>query len=262
MSCCPPDSLPYLKSDTSNSGECKQIESVEFYEVGGGSTSSGKAVLILSDVWGWDSGRVRALADHFSKELDALVVIPKLLSEPAFEGGTSGDALPPDFDMPGRRVEFVEWMKTSHPFSKQEPNLQSLVTYLDSKCSKMYVIGICWGAYCAYKLGGIESLRSKCVAMATPHPSVGAAEGLFGEETLDVVKANPIPALFLPAGNDSDDYRDPGGTILMNAAKGSEVCDFPAMKHGFFTRGNADDDAVAKDVQKAVEAIVAFFLKF
>lgn len=260
MSCCPEDSLPYLKSDTANIGTQRSHGKCEFYEVG--NSSSGKAVLVLSDVWGWQSGRVRALADHFSIALESLAVIPKLLSEPAFEGGTNGDALPPDFDMTGRRGEFAYWMKTSHPFSTQEPTLRKMMSYLDSKgITKIYMIGVCWGAYCAFKLGGEEDLRGKCVAIATPHPSVGAAKGIFGEETLDVVKACPIPALLMPAGNDPDDYR-PGGDIFVNAAKGSEVVDFPAMQHGFFTRGDASHEAVAEDVQRAVEAIAGFFKKF
>ena len=177
-------------------------------------------------------------------------MIPKL-SQPAFEQGTNGDALPPDFDMAGRRDEFANWMKTNHPFSAQEPNLNKMMSYLDSRgVTKMFVIGICWGAYCAYKLGGVYSLRSKCIAIAAPHPSIGAAKlSFFGEETVDVVMACNY-TLFLPAGNDPDDYR-PGGEIYVNAAKGSETLDFPAMQHGFFTRGDASDVAVGKDVQRA-----------
>ena len=59
MSCCPDDSLPFLKCDNTNMGTEKAESDLEFYEVG--SSSSERSILVISDVWGWDSGRVRAL---------------------------------------------------------------------------------------------------------------------------------------------------------------------------------------------------------
>lgn len=44
---------------------------------------------MVPDVWGWDSGRIRALAD-FCAEKGYFTVIPKL-STPPLEGGTDGD---------------------------------------------------------------------------------------------------------------------------------------------------------------------------
>ena len=76
-----------------------------------GKARGNKAIIFVSDVWGWDSGRVnmiqsvciqpnasitttctrqvRLLADHFA-EAGYYCVVPKLLNEPAFEGGTDG----------------------------------------------------------------------------------------------------------------------------------------------------------------------------
>ena len=258
--CCPSNSLPYLRNDVSNEGECKIHNDLHFYEVGNESSSC--AVLIIPDVWGWNTGRVRVIADYMSKTMNSLVVIPKLLVPP-FEGGTDGDALPPDFDMGSRGSEFKEYMKT-HPFSSQQPKLQKMVDYLGTKkLEKMFVIGVCWGGYCATEMLGVESLRTTVpvVAAASPHPSVGIAKGFYGIETLDVVKACPVPFLYLPAGNDPDDYRE-GGDILAAAAKGSECLDFPSMSHGFFTRGDTSDPTVAKDGERAVNAIKEYFEKF
>jgi dienelactone hydrolase len=44
-------------------------------------------------VYGWNGGRIRAIADDYAAA-GYLVIIPQLL-QPAFEGGTDGDGLPP-----------------------------------------------------------------------------------------------------------------------------------------------------------------------
>ena len=51
------------------------------------------ALLLCPDVWGWNGGRMRAIADSLAKEGYA-VAVPKLLT-PASNGGTDGDALSP-----------------------------------------------------------------------------------------------------------------------------------------------------------------------
>ena len=40
--------------------------------------SSGRAILICPDIWGWDSGRLRNIADHLA-DAGYLVVVPKIL---------------------------------------------------------------------------------------------------------------------------------------------------------------------------------------
>jgi dienelactone hydrolase len=55
----------------------------------GSAAESKKAILIIPDVWGWNSGRTRHIADMFA-EGGYLAVVPKLMI-PALEGGTDGD---------------------------------------------------------------------------------------------------------------------------------------------------------------------------
>ena len=97
--CCPAGSLPYLSSSYEPTG------TIETVSIPGGGTlelycppapagdCSGKAILALPDVWGWNGGRMRAIADSLAKEGYA-VAVPKLLT-PASNGGTDGDALSP-----------------------------------------------------------------------------------------------------------------------------------------------------------------------
>ena len=97
MSCCPPSALPYLAAKPATKGSKKAVDGVEFYETG---AQSKAAVILFPDVWGWDSGRTRALADAFAEQ-GYRTYVPKVL-QPAHEGGTDGDGLPPDFDLGSR----------------------------------------------------------------------------------------------------------------------------------------------------------------
>ena len=58
---------------------------VDYYESG---TGTKEAILIIPDVWGYNSGRTRSIADMLAAE-GYYVVVPKLLT-PCLEGGTDG----------------------------------------------------------------------------------------------------------------------------------------------------------------------------
>jgi len=108
MACCPPEALPYLVAEPATTGKKESVEGVEFYVSGPSGASA--AILLFPDVWGWDSGRTRALADAFAEE-GYRVYVPKLL-QPPLEGGTDGDGLPPTFDLQARGADFLPWIKT------------------------------------------------------------------------------------------------------------------------------------------------------
>jgi len=62
MTCCPPGSIPYLEADYALRGE-KSVTTdglVEFYGIG---DDVQKAIVIFNEPFGWNSGRVRVLAD-------------------------------------------------------------------------------------------------------------------------------------------------------------------------------------------------------
>lgn len=257
MSCCPPDSLPYLQSDGTSKGAKNKVEDVEFFECNAGAE---KKLLLIPDVWGWDSGRIRLLADHFAEAEGFHVVIPKLLASPPFEGGTDGDALPPSFDMANRQPDFLAWVK-EQPFTMQEPLVKSMMNYLrkDNADAKIYLIGCCWGAYIVAEMCGSDELSANVVKGVGIHPSVGIA-GIYGKNDEEIVKAMKAPVLWAPTKSDPDDYRS-SGKLLTASPEGSDFVDFPTVTHGFFTRGDSKDEEVAKNVEKAIADILAFFEK-
>jgi dienelactone hydrolase len=89
MSCCPPNAHKYLAPDYKFVGRTDTLpDGVEFYRTGDPSKTK-KALLIIPDIFGWNGGRTRNVADYFA-EIGYYTVIPKLLI-PAVDGGTDGD---------------------------------------------------------------------------------------------------------------------------------------------------------------------------
>ena len=88
MSCCPPNAEKYLAPNYATTGSTLTLPNGhELYH--SGSVDSKHAVLIIPDVYGWNGGRTRNIADWFA-EAGYYAVVPKLMV-PALQGGTDGD---------------------------------------------------------------------------------------------------------------------------------------------------------------------------
>ena len=152
MSCCPPSALPYLAAKPANSGSKKAIDGVEFYETG---AQSKAAIILFPDVWGWDSGRTRALADAFAEQ-GYRTYVPKVL-QPAFQGGTDGDGLPPDFDLGSRMEEFMGWVKTVK-WDGIDSKVNALLAYAKAEgATSLGVVGCCWGGWACFETSAMTT---------------------------------------------------------------------------------------------------------
>ena len=124
-------------------GRCRAME---LYEAPPPETPKA-ALLVCPDVWGWNGGRVRAIADSLAAE-GYFVVVGKFLSTPALDGGTDGDALPPGgaFSM--------DWIK-NFPWSSQQSKVHNALAYCKTRVAalapsltcKFGVVGFCYGGH-------------------------------------------------------------------------------------------------------------------
>lgn len=89
MSCCPPNAEKYLAPDYSAIGTCHRLDDgVEYYATG---TPNKNGILLIPDIFGWNGGRTRNIADYLAQQ-GYYVTIPKLLSPAPPSGeGTDGD---------------------------------------------------------------------------------------------------------------------------------------------------------------------------
>lgn len=254
MSCCPPGSVPYLAASHSQAGTIETISGAEFYAVGSSSAKVG--VLIAPDIFGWSSGRTRSIADHLAQTHNAYVVIPKFLSPP-FEGGTDGDGLPANFDWATRMGDVRPWMQgLSWEASLRAVAMATLGHMIAAGVEKIGLLGFCWGGWVCAKLLADSDMPEQVVCAISPHPSVLRAEEQRGGDGLDLASKARRPFLLMPAGND-EGYR-PGDVFfeaLKTAQPGSEVADFPEMKHGWVPRGELEDPAVKRDAELAITIV-------
>jgi hypothetical protein len=140
MSCCPPGAAAFLSSDGNHVG-CKiKHGATEMYFTGPSASACG--VVLIPDIWGWDSGRTRNIADTLACNGWAVVsapftrcshiltrhrsflipythspqVIPKLLT-PVYPGGdgTDGDGMAPNQKPTDDFAGFCAWLRQFPP---------------------------------------------------------------------------------------------------------------------------------------------------
>ena len=252
MSCCPPDSLPYLASDYNHSGAV-----VEFTGAAGAAYVSGadseRGLIVVPDIYGWNGGRTRNIADWFAKA-GYLVAVPKIL-DPPLNGGTDGDGCPPDYKPD---ATFMPWMQTYSWAESFKPKIAATRDYLVSRgVKKIVMIGFCFGGLVVAKTLVDPDLGDIFVGGASPHPSIQLEQFAYGGSIEDLCAAVTKPMLILPASSDSPDY-DKGGKWC---GAGWESIRFPDMFHGWVPRGDVNDPKQAEAIIAALEHMSTFFAK-
>lgn len=285
MACCPPSALPYLAAQPVNNGSKKSIEGVEFYETGAASKA---AIILFPDVWGWDSGRTRALADAFADQ-GYRTYVPKVL-QPAHKGGTDGDGLPPAFDLATQGEEFMGWI-TTVKWEAIEKQVRALLAYAKAEGATSFgVVGCCWGGWPCFETSAMTT--GLCPAsVVRPSPSVAAMAwdrtpsltrhtthcisradvkcGVIFHPSCQIVGAHggdPValagkvqaPHYFMPAGGDDPALYGPEGSLVKACPAGSKQNSFTAMAHGWTSRGGASDLAVAEAIKLAMTEAIAY----
>eukprot|EP00928_Gymnodinium_smaydae_P078799 TRINITY_DN62873_c0_g1_i1.p2 TRINITY_DN62873_c0_g1~~TRINITY_DN62873_c0_g1_i1.p2 ORF type:complete len:415 (-),score=101.29 TRINITY_DN62873_c0_g1_i1:145-1389(-) len=261
-SCCPPGSAPYLAADHKDEGTVRSVDDVPFYQVGSGE----RGLLLLPDIWGWNGGRTRALADEFAKK-GLSVWVPKLLTP--VEGGTDGDALPPTFDIGKRGGELGALFGGDWHSSKTTPKVLKVIGSMKNVgIKKMGILGVCYGAWIANCVANDPPKGIDLVGCASAHPSIHL-EGGFGDgDPAALAARSTVPFALFPCGEvgsngaDPDIYDSPDGALYKALEKkhaGKNVTKrFTAMRHGFFTRGSYSGipDALNAGTGDAVKAAV------
>jgi len=253
-SCCPPGSLPYLAATYEATGTVVTENGCDFY-ITSKSPEPKSAIILCPDIWGWNGGRIRAVADHFANSY--LVVIPKLLN-PVFEGGTDGDAMSPSsaFNM--------DWIK-QFPWTVQKPKLDTALKLCKDKgIAKIAVLGFCYGGHPASWASSENPDLIVCGAVF--HPSMQLETFAFGGNMLDLMKTVKCPFLIAPAGGDLPMFAEDGefGEALKSSVKGGECVwkVYAEMTHGWSCRGDIADEKIKRDCEAVMKDTTEFFAKY
>jgi len=237
MACCPKDALGKLGTGGYvDKGKVEKVDNLELYVVGTGP----KCVIWNYDIFGFDSGRTRQTADLFA-EAGYMVIIPD------FYRGTWRDPTAADV---------VQFIKDETNWDKLKKDLEGIVLpFAKSKgASSLGALGTCWGSYMVVR----ECAYAQFKAGVSWHPSHPPLIGLLGEDEKAMLGSISCPQLFMPAGADAESCKAGGLGEQVLGGK-LKITEFSEMQHGWTVRGDMTDQAVARDVTKAIQETLDFF---
>ncbi|XVF64985.1 hypothetical protein PTKIN_Ptkin09bG0210500 [Pterospermum kingtungense] len=213
-------------------------------EVGGLTTNvtgpphSRLAILLISDVFGYEAPNLRKLADKVAAAGYFVVV-------PDFFYGDPVDLSNPQFNR-------EEWRKV-HNTEKGFEDAKPVIAALRSKgVSAIGAAGFCWGGKVVVKLASSDDIQAAVVL----HP------GTMTEDEINEVKV-PIAILGAEIDNASppEQLKQFGEMLSTKSEFDSSVKIFPAVAHGWTVRYNVEDESAVKSAEEAHEEMLNWFVK-
>ncbi|KAK7264536.1 hypothetical protein RJT34_32145 [Clitoria ternatea] len=231
--CC---SNPPVLNPTGGAGHVEKLAGLDSYLTG--SPHSNLALLLISDVYGYEAPNLRNLADKIAAA-GYFVVVPDFFYGDPYNPGNADRPLP-------------VWLK-DHGTDKAFEETKSLLEALKSKgVSAIGAAGFCWGAKVV-----VELAKSKLIQAAVLlHPSF---------VSLDDIKAVDVPIAVL--GAEIDKMSPPELLAqfeqVLNAKPGvdSYVKIFPKVSHGWSVRYNIEDAEAVKAAEEAHQDLTDWFTK-
>ncbi|GAV60901.1 DLH domain-containing protein [Cephalotus follicularis] len=201
---------------------------------------SNLAILLISDVFGYEAPNLRKLADRVAAD-GFLVVVPDF-----FYGDPIVDFSNPQFDRDA-------WRKL-HNTDKGYEYAKSVIAALKAKgVSAIGVAGFCWGGKVAVQLAGTEDIQAAVLL----HPS---------RITADDMKAVKVPISILGAeidhGTPPEELKDYGDMLSAKSEFDSFVKIFPGVSHGWTMRYKDDDEFSIKSAEEAHLDMLNWFVKY
>ncbi|XP_020103294.1 endo-1,3;1,4-beta-D-glucanase-like [Ananas comosus] len=204
-----------------------------------GSPDSKLAVLLISDVYGFEAPNLRKIADKVAAS-GYFVVVPDFFH---------GDP----FSLSNAERPFQAWIQ-SHTTDKGFEEAKLVVAALKAKgISAIGAVGYCWGAKVVVELAKAGEIQAAVLL----HPSF---------VTVDDFKEVKCPIAIL--GAESDHLSPPElvkqfGEVLSARAEGDYfVKIFPGVAHGWSVRYRTDDAPAVKSAEEAQSDTLAWLTKY
>ena len=179
-----PDFTPFVAKSYVPKGKIVSVEGIDFYEINPTiPVNRGAAVIILPEYWGWNSGRIRNIADLTSKS-GFQVVIPKLLIPP-IDGGNDGDGFPADLIFTQRYGDVYPFLRAM-TWEVLKPRVDALISHLrKSGVNKIGLVGFSWGTWVG---SNIAAEYPEVACFAAIHPEIHIAfEQYHGGEATELM---------------------------------------------------------------------------
>ncbi|XP_058212287.1 endo-1,3;1,4-beta-D-glucanase-like [Rhododendron vialii] len=231
---------PPILSSTSGLGSVQELGGLKTYVTG--PQDSNLAILLISDVFGYEAPKLRKLADKVSAN-GFLVVVPDFFY---------GDPVDPvDLDNPKRDRE--AWRK-AHGHDKGCEDAKTVISALRSKgVTSVGAAGFCWGGVVVVKLASSDYIQAGVVL----HP------GRITEDEINEVKC-PISILGAEIDNASppEQMKHFGEILSTRPGVDSFVKIFPGVNHGWSVRYDDDNESAVKSAEESHEDMLNWFTKY
>lgn len=233
--CC--DNPPALSSTAGEGRVVDDLGGLKAYTVG--SPDSKLAVLLISDIFGFEAPNLRKIADKVAAS-GFFVVVPDFLY---------GD--PYVLDNTERPVSV--WIQ-SHKPDKGYEDAKSVIAALKGRgIAAVGAAGYCWGAKVVVELAKTDDIQAAVML----HPS------FFTVDDANDVKC-PIAVL----GAERDHMSPPElvkkfeETLIAKSRVDTFVKIFPGVTHGWAVRYKEDDDFAVKSAEEAFQDMLGWFVKY
>ncbi|GLT47494.1 hypothetical protein SLA2020_211890 [Shorea laevis] len=227
---------PPSKTTTCGAGYVEEFAGLNTYITG--PPDSKRAILLISDVFGYEAPNLRKLADKVSA-VGYLVVVPDFFY---------GD--PANFDNP--QFDREAWRKV-HNTDKGYEDAKPVIAALRSKgVTAIGVAGFCWGGKVLVNLASSDDIQAAVIL----HP---------GRITDDEIKEVKVPTALLGAEIDNatppEQMKHFGEILSTKSEFDSFVKIFPGVSHGWTVRYNVEDESAVKSAEEAHEDMMNWFAK-
>lgn len=203
-----------------------------------GPSDSKLAVVLISDVFGFEAPNLRTIADKVAAS-GFVVVVPDLLN---------GDSFSPD----NAEKPFPVWIQSHSPDQAYEL-VKPVIAALKSKgISAIGAAGLCWGAKVVVQLAKSAEIQTAVLL----HPSFVTVEDIKEAKCSIAILGAEIDHISPPALIKQFEE-------VMSAKTGVDrfVKIFPGVAHGWSVRYKLEDEQAVKAAEEAHQDMLAWFVK-
>ncbi|GAV78724.1 DLH domain-containing protein [Cephalotus follicularis] len=228
---------PPALSSSSGAGSVEEIGGLKAYVTG--PSVSKRAIVLISDIFGYEAPNLRKLADKVAAA-GYYVVVPDFFYGDPYVPENSDKPLP-------------VWIKF-HGTDKGSEDAKPVITALRSKCiSAIGAAGFCWGAKVVVELAKSDWIQAAVLL----HPSL---------VTVDDIKELNAPIAVL--GAEVDKISPPEllkqfeEVLSFKYEINGYVKIFPGVAHGWTVRYHEEDEKAVKYAEEAHQNMLDWFIEY